>query len=124
MVRRLAWVGMPSARSLSASRDAVIGRPGRSPGNSQRLPGGDPIPDMGLAVVISLSNLEWLRNGHLVAAEAHENLFVAVDDLVGGHGGDPGLWLAEEKSSRRQPATRSTVSRLSSWSSRASRVQR
>ena len=59
MVRRLAWVGMSSARSLSASRDAVIGRPGRSPGNSQRLSEGDPIPTWGLPWLISLSNSVW-----------------------------------------------------------------
>jgi hypothetical protein len=32
-----------------------------------------------------------------VVAEAHEHFPVAMDDLVGGHGGDPGLLLAQEQ---------------------------
>ena len=48
---------MPSARRRSASRAAVIGRPGSNPGNSHlRFPGGEPIPVQGLPSAISLSN--------------------------------------------------------------------
>lgn len=89
---------MPILRRRSPRRAAVSGRPGRWPGGQ---PGGGGCADAEVAAAVAGELDE--EGGHrlgdrdVLAAEAEEYLLTAVDDLVGGHGGDGGELLAVEQ---------------------------
>jgi hypothetical protein len=83
------------------------GASGQAAGNSQRVWPGDPIPtwDCRCGSVCEQEVAERFGNGQFVLAEADEDVPAADGDLVGGHGGDPRLLLAEQEHQRRRSAS-------------------
>jgi len=122
--RRPGWVGMASRRRRSARCLAVMGRPGSPPGNSHRFWAGEPTPVCDLPFSISwisrllrgsgvgISHLpRWTKTPSL-RRTTWSVVIAAIRDCCWPY------------SRSRHPATRSMMSRLSSWSRRAIWSQR